>query len=328
MEDYVSLDDIQPTVISRDLKGKFILLYGRPKVGKTSMSASFPRNLIFATEVGYHAIAGIHAVDIDTWGTFKRRLRELEKATIKNKFDTITIDTVSLLWDLCEKFICSQNDVASLGDIPWGKGYDACKKEFHEALRKITLLGYGLVLICHSDIRVEKDDEGNEVEFVAPALNKRAYAIANQLVDIIGYIGVEFDKSGNSTRKIYTRQTPRVMAGSRYPYMKPEIPFGYQELANALAEAIEQSGIRDGATIVDARVDVHSDTVRPFADVMNEARELFEALPDTAEATAEFEKSIKDNFGSESFRLSYAKESQRELVEAVIVDMKSILAKS
>ena len=28
---FVSLDDLQPTVISRDLKGKFVLLYGRPR---------------------------------------------------------------------------------------------------------------------------------------------------------------------------------------------------------------------------------------------------------------------------------------------------------
>ena len=294
------------------------------KVGKTSMSASFPRNLILATEVGYHAIAGIHAVDIDGWTTFKRYLKELEKDSVKDKFDTVTIDTVSLLWDLCEKFICLQNDVTTIGDIPYGKGYDLCKKEFGESLRKITLLGYGLVLICHSDIRIEKDDEGNEVEFVAPALNKRAYAIANQIVDIIGYISIDFNKDGTSARKIYTRQTPRIMAGSRFQYLPAEIPFGYTELANALADAIEQSGKRDGAVIVDNRIMPVANS-RSFSETMEEARALFEQLPDAPEVNDRLTKSIKENFGSETFPLSSAKESQQDLVEAVIADMKAML---
>ena len=46
---------------------------------------------------------------------------------VKEKFSTITIDTVDLAWDACEKYICAQNPNDSgeipkaLGEIPWGK---------------------------------------------------------------------------------------------------------------------------------------------------------------------------------------------------------------
>lgn len=324
MANVLDLEALEPTKISRDLKGKFVLLYGKPKIGKTSMSASFPRNLILATEVGYHAISGIHAVDIDSWLTFKGYLKQLKKDTIKSKFDTITIDTISLLWDLCEKYICQQNDVKALGDIAWGRGYDQCKKEFGEGLREITLQGYGLVLIAHSESRTETADNGDEIEFIAPALNKRPYAIVNQLVDIIGYIGID-----NSTqqRVIYTRATPTVMAGSRFGYMRPVIPFGYQALSDALADAIEEDAAH-GAVVVDAPIARFStSTSRPFEEAMAETRAQFERLSDGPNADANMDKVAKiveTYFGSSEFRLSETKESQQELLEAVLTEMKAL----
>ena len=63
----IDIFNIQPTTISRDLKGKFICIYGLPKVGKTSMACQFPRNLLLAFEKGYNALPGIKPQDITKW---------------------------------------------------------------------------------------------------------------------------------------------------------------------------------------------------------------------------------------------------------------------
>lgn len=63
----IDLLNIQPTVISRDLRGKYVLLYGKPKSGKTTAACSFPQSLLVAFERGYNAIGGVHAVDILKW---------------------------------------------------------------------------------------------------------------------------------------------------------------------------------------------------------------------------------------------------------------------
>ena len=97
------------------------------------------------------------------------------------------------------------------------KGYSLCKREFESCLRKITMLGYGLIIIAHVDKRIEKKDDESEIEIVSPAIPKRAYEIVNQLVDIIGYIDVVYDDDGSSKRILCTRSTPTVMAGSRFP---------------------------------------------------------------------------------------------------------------
>lgn len=63
----IDLLAIQPTTISRDLRGKYVLLYGKPKSGKTTAAVQFPRALLCAFEKGYNAIGGVKPVDVDKW---------------------------------------------------------------------------------------------------------------------------------------------------------------------------------------------------------------------------------------------------------------------
>lgn len=319
----IDILNLEPTVISRDLKGKYICLFGKPKVGKTTFAVQAPRNLLIAFERGYNAIAGIKAIDIQKWADFKMVLRQLEKPEAQAMYDTISLDTVGIMWEMCEAYICAQNGVQKIGDIPWGGGYSACKKEFENCLRKITMLGYGLIIIAHVDTRIEKAADDSDVEIIGPAIPKRAYAIVNQLVDIIGYINVEYDSEGNSHRTLYTRSTPTVMAGSRFPHLPARIPFGYKELTDALATAIETSGRVDGAVIVDKQERIVEEK-RSFMEVQDEARalwgKLIEADPENAKRIG---KKIEMIFGR-PMKLSEITEDQQDLFELVIMDMKTL----
>ena len=58
---------IEPSVISRDLRGKYVIIYGKAKSGKTTSACSFPKSLLCAFERGYNAIGGVKAVDITKW---------------------------------------------------------------------------------------------------------------------------------------------------------------------------------------------------------------------------------------------------------------------
>ena len=42
----IDLMNLQPQIISKNLRGKFIFLYGLPGVGKTSLAAQFKNVLI------------------------------------------------------------------------------------------------------------------------------------------------------------------------------------------------------------------------------------------------------------------------------------------
>lgn len=324
----IDIFSIKPSVISRDLKGKFVCIYSLPKVGKTSLACQFPKNLLLGFEHGWNAIAGAKAIDIQKWADFKLVLRQLEKPEAKEMYDTITIDTIGIAWDLCEQYICAQNGVQKISDIAWGGGYSACKKEFESCLRKITQLGYGLVIIAHVEKRIEKRADDSEIEILGPAIPKRAYEIVNQLVDIIGYIDITWDAEGNSERWLYTRKTPTVMAGSRFKYLAPRIKFGYQELVDAIADAIEKSEELDGAQVVDKQERVVEDKL-DFNSLMKEAHSLWNELvhPDDggdAEMAKTILKKIEIIFGHPT-KISEITEDQVDLLQLVVLDMKDLL---
>ena len=320
----IDILNIQPTTISRDLKGKFVCIYSLPKVGKTSMACQFPKNLLLAFEKGYNAIAGIKPVDITKWSDLKLVLRQLEKPEARQMYDTITIDTIGIAWEMCEQFVCAQNGVQKIGDIPWGGGYSACKREFESCLRKITQLGYGLVIIAHVERRIEKRADDSEVEILGPAIPKRAYEIVNQLVDIIGYIDITWDEEGNSERWLYTRKTPTIMAGSRFKFLAPKIKFGYNELVEAIGEAIDKAEKLDGAVVVDTTQQVIEEKL-DYNAIRAEAAELWKQLVEKdTENAGRILKKVEMVFGR-PMKLSEITEDQVDLFNLVLLDMKEML---
>ena len=320
----IDILNIEPTVISKDLRGKYVLLYSQPKGGKTTMACSFPKNLLCAFERGYNAISGAMVIDITKWADLKIAIRQLRKPEAQEKYHTITIDTVSIAWDLCEQYICAQNGVQAISEIPWGQGYAATKKEFESTLREITQLGYGLVLISHSEVKNMPGPNDTELEVVRPALNKRAYEVANRIVDIIGYIDVEWKDDGTSERWLYTRATPTIMAGSRYKYMPKRIKFGYDELVEAISEAVDKQVNLDGARVVD-KVEVAAVEKLDFETLRNEAEKLWKELVQADEHNAEkVLKKVEMIFGRK-MKLSEITEDQVDLMHLVVLDMKDML---
>ena len=329
----IDIFSIEPQKISRDLKGKFLLIYGLPKTGKSTFGSQLPRALFMNFEQGTNALAGIRGVPILRWTDAKKVLTQLRKPQAREMYDSIVVDTASIAWQLCEKFICQREGVDSIRDIQWGQGWNMLKTEFSEFWREITLLGFGILFIAHSKEKPTemKDEDGNPITAVAPDLPANAYTIINSIVDIIGYLQVQMNADGTSTRYLYTRSTPTIFAGSRYQYLAPKIKFGYQELVDAIGDAIDKAVTLDGAEVTDHTV-IAQVTARPFSVVMDEAREIWQNYLEKASSDEEKEQRlhtmqdiIKKVFGNESFRLSQAVPSQSDLVELFIDEMKEIM---
>ena len=308
------------------------MIYGEPKTGKSTFGSQLPRSLFLNFEQGTNALAGIKSVPILRWSDFKKVLTQLKKPEAREVYDSIVVDTASIAWQLCEKYICQREGVDSIRDVPWGQGWNMLKAEFSECWREITLLGFGILFIAHSREKPTemRDEEGNSISAMCPDLPNNAYTIINSIVDIIGYLQVQMNPDGTSERYLYTRSTPTIFAGSRYQYLAPKIKFGYNELVNAIGEAIDMAVEKDGAEVTD-----HTEIVqvksRPFAEVMAEAKELW--INFLNKATTEEEKDQQLNimkdivrrvFGNEEFKLSQAVPSQADLIELFIDEMKNL----
>lgn len=207
-------------------------------------------------------------------------------------------------------------------------GYSASKKEFESALRKITQLGYGVVLIAHNTSRIEKTADGQEIEIISPDLPKRAAEICNGIVDIIGYIGNEY-VDGEYKRWLYTRETPTLFAGSRFKYLAPKIEFGYQQLVEAISKAIDEAESH-GARVVD-KVEVKEIEGPNYDALMTEAKELWTKLvhpeKDGDEEMARvILKKLEMNFGRQ-IKLSEITEDQASILELVVIEMRELASK-
>lgn len=199
------------------------------------------------------------------------------------------------------------------------------RKEFDAPFRELTQLGYGIVFIAHSKEKPSgfQDKDGNDIMGVFPDINKVGLNTVNRLVDIIGYISQEFQPDGSSKRYIYTRQTPTVFAGSRYAHLTPKIEFGYSQIVNAIADAMEKEA-QNGAQFTDNTV-MAAEPMRPFSEAMEEAKALWTKLVGNgnAENVEKIRASIIATFGHPK-KLSEITEEQQELLEVVIADMNNM----
>ena len=329
----IDIFSLEPSKISRDLKGKFLLIYGQPKTGKSTFGSQLPRALFMNFEQGTNALAGIRSAPILRWTDAKKVLTQLRKPQAKEMYDSIVVDTASIAWQLCEKYICQRENVDSIRDVPWGQGWNMLKTEFSEFWREITLLGFGILFIAHSkDKPTEmRNEDGEAITAVCPDLPNQCYTIINSIVDIIGYLQVQMNPDGTSERFLYTRSTPYVFAGSRYQYLAPKIKFGYQELVDAIGDAIDKAVELDGAQVTD-HTEIAQIKDRPFTEVMAEAREIWGAYLGKAANDEEKDQHlmimkdiIKKVFGSEDFKLSQAVPSQSSLVEYFIDEVKQLM---
>ena len=328
-----SIFDLEPSKISRDLKGKFILIYGQPKTGKSTFGSQLPRALFMNFEQGTNALAGIRSMPIMKWTDAKKVLSELRQPKAREMYDSIVVDTASIAWQLCEKYICQREGVDSIRDIPWGGGWTMLKNEFQEFWREITLLGFGILFIAHSkDKPTEmRDEDGEAITAVCPDLPNQCYTIINSIVDIIGYLQVQMNPDGSSERFLYTRSTPYVFAGSRYQYLAPKIKFGYQELVDAIGDAIDMAVERDGAQVTD-HTEIAQVRARPFQETMDEAKAIWQAYigkatdtDDKDQRLRQMKDIVRSVFGNEDFKLSTAVISQQDLVELFISEMKQLM---
>ena len=321
----IDLINIQPQVLNRTLNGRTVLLAAAPKFGKTEFCTHSPKTLVLAFEKGYSARPGAFIQDIATWSEFKLALRQMGDPKVKERFDNVAIDTVGWAWDLCTQFICARAGVQTIGDIPYGRGYAERDVEFKNALRQITMLGYGLLLTCHMKERLA-GEEGAEKLFLSPDLDKRCLPIVNALVDIIGIGYQEWDDKGQSQRYLITRATPTITAGSRFRYLAPKIPFSYEGLSAAVAAAIDEEE-RNGAVVVDEAIrEIHEEL--SYDQLMAEARSLWSSLVGEDDANgnlAKITKKIEIIFGR-PVRLSEVTEDQADLLNLVVLEMRDMLA--
>ena len=247
----MDLLNLEPHSITKGTLGKHFLIYGPPSTRKTTVASNFPRPLLLATEIGYSFIPGVKAVNIDSWYTFKQAVNQLKRQEVRDEYDTVIIDTVSLLSEQCVNYINNKLGVESLSDAEWGKGWTDYKKELGQTFNLLAQKGYGIVFIAHSK---EQRNEAGEITSAEPAVDNSTMRIINALVDVILFLNKEEGEEGKSVYA-YSQLPPHIITKSRIRGLAPRFEFDYDNLEEEMEKAIAEVGVQTTEKVVKKEVE-------------------------------------------------------------------------
>lgn len=247
----MDLLNIEPHTITEGVLGKHFLIYGPPSTRKTTVATNFPRPLLLATEVGYSFIPGVKAINIDSWYTFREAVRQLKREEVRQEFDTIIIDTVSLLAGQCVNYVNNKHGVTALGDAEWGKGWNDYKSELSENFNVLAQKGYGIVFISHSK---EQKNEQGEVTSSEPALDNSTMAIVNALVDVILFLNPEGNEEDRSVFA-YSNLPANIVTKTRIRGLSKRFEFNFENLETEMKSAIGAIGVQTTEKVVEKKVE-------------------------------------------------------------------------
>lgn len=327
----INLLDLKPHVVSTDLSGYITLIYGPPKVGKSTFGARMPKPLLLAFERGYNAIPGVIAQDITSWGEMKQVMRELKKPEVQENFKSIVVDTIDIAADFAQKYVCNQLGIENIGDGGWTtNGWAKYKKEFEDVFRTLAQLGYAIVFISHDKEKTIKPQNGTEYQQIGSSMQSSALSIIENMADIIGYAHPKANPDGTTQRVLTLRSLDNsIRCGCRFRYIEPEIPFSYEALTKALQEAINKEALENnGQYVTNERQTISIAKEYDFDALMKEFSEIAGKLMETASAVngPKITEIISKYLGKGK-KISEATREQAELVYLIVQEIKDTMLK-
>lgn len=325
----IDLLGIQPHKVSRDLSGYITYIYGAEKSGKTTFASQMPKPLILAFERGYNALPGVMAQDITTWGEMKQVVRQLKDPKVKEMFSSIAVDTVDIAGALCEKYICSQNSVDTLSEIPYGQGWTKVKKEFEEVFRTIAQLGYAVVFISHSKDKTFKTKNGVEYNQIVPTCPTSYNNIAKDAADIYAYAEKYTENGEGKVRLILRSPDNSAETGCRFKYITPMIEFSYNNLVKALNDAIDKEAqLHDNQFVTNERETSVIKTEYDYDGLMEEFKVLVgELMNSNPEYYGPRITQIVDKYLGRGKKVAEATIDQAEFISLINTEIKEELMK-
>lgn len=297
------------------------------KIGKTSLAAQAPNCLLLATERGYNTIPGIYAVDITCWRDMREVFRELKKPEVKNQFKVLIVDTIDLAAKYCTKYICNANDIADLSDLKWGKGHSLMRSEFEDVFNSLAQMGYAIIFISHVR-RVVNEDTGEVT--IGPSLSPdKVNDIIRNMADVYAWAHYSDDEDHSGDRILTIRSNnDNISCGSRFPYMRNEIPFSYDSLVNEIRSAVQKEGENSGSdSLTDEPIQKKSDDI-PFEQLESEFKEVVNSIKSSVGAS-EWKstwvpriKEVTEKYLGSGKRIADCTPAQAEQVSLVIDDLK------
>ena len=199
-----------------------MLVYGRPKIGKSTFCNQFPEALFLATEPGLNALDH-YEMPITKYEDIDEVYNLLRE---DKKFHTIIIDTVDIFFDIIRKKALHKLGVENEIDLggQYGQAYKPINDLFKENLNKFISLnrqGKGIIFTSHS-----KFDMQNRI---VPSLPETPCKTLCAAMDLMLYFDIMTKEDGEKIRIIHAEPDTQFEAGDRTNTLPPKLILDYNK---------------------------------------------------------------------------------------------------
>jgi hypothetical protein len=246
----IDLSQIKP---ARAILPPRLVVYGSPKVGKTSFAASIPNNLILDIEGGSGALA-VARVEKEKLTALSDVFAVLDALAVQeHSFGAVTIDSADWLETLIGNQIAAEAGKRHLEDIPYQAGHKKLPDLWKQVFDKLTLLrerrGMVVLFVAHDQVKRYDSPITESYDRHQLKMHKQSADILTEWVDGLLFANqrVHIDKSDVGFKKtvrrgvggdrvLHTVESPAYVAGNRYG-LPEELPLDWASFIEAFNQA-------------------------------------------------------------------------------------------
>ena len=192
---------------------KSLLLYGAPKVGKTTALSQLKDCLIIDTEGGANMIEGF----IETVKNRGELISLLKEAQSGHDYKYVAIDTIDRIATWAEKAVCEEENVSAVQDLAFGKGFGMVREKVLNTVQILKEIFPHVIIIGHRKwARAVLDSKA----IVEPESLDLTGKLKNMLMadcDAVGHVYRDEDKG---KLMVTFKSNEALEAGSRSPHLR------------------------------------------------------------------------------------------------------------
>ena len=192
---------------------KVMLLYGAPKVGKTTALSQLKDCLIIDTEQGANMVDGY----IEEANNREELIKILKEASDGHEYEYVAIDTIDKIADWAEKSVCAEEGVTAIADLAYGKGFALVREKVLNTIKVMKEIFPHVIVIGHRKWARAVLDSKAIVEPESLYLRGKLKNMLMADCDAIGYVYRDEDKG---KLMVSFKANEALEAGSRSPHLR------------------------------------------------------------------------------------------------------------
>lgn len=174
-----------PSEVSHDINEYYVLIYGVPKIGKTTLAMSDPNSLLLTFDPLQKSLP-IMQRQCPDWMTLMYYLSLLEYEAQQGTYpySRVVLDGCDFMYRYCQIWCQTELMVDHISEEKWARGWDKLKETFVQVVDRFMNLPGGCWFVAHAEYRDIETRRGEKVRKLMPLMKGAAEDIIVGKVDL------------------------------------------------------------------------------------------------------------------------------------------------